>query len=58
MDNLMTGWISDFMTHPATYLKSGWLQISVSNLIVIILMLIIFALAVFVPFPKDKEDHK
>jgi E3 ubiquitin-protein ligase DOA10 len=58
MDNLMTGWISDFMNHPATYLKSGWLQISVSNLIVIVLMLTIFALAVFVSFPKDKEDHK
>jgi len=46
------------MNHPATYLKTGWLQISVSNLIVIVLMLIIFALAVFVPFPKDKEGHK
>jgi len=54
----MTGWISDFMNHPATYLKSGWLQISVSNLIVILLMLTIFTLAIFVPFPKDKEDHK
>ena len=58
MDYSMTGWISDFMNHPATYLKSGWLQISVSNLIVIVLMLTIFALAVFVPFPKDKEEHK
>jgi E3 ubiquitin-protein ligase DOA10 len=54
----MTGWISDFMNHRATYLKTGWLQISVSNLIVIVLMLIIFALAILVPFPKDKEGHK
>jgi E3 ubiquitin-protein ligase DOA10 len=54
----MTGWISDFMNHPATYLKTGWLQISVSNLIVIVLMLIIFALAILVQFPKDKEGHK
>jgi hypothetical protein len=30
----MTGWIADFMNHPATYLKSGWVQISVTNLIV------------------------
>jgi hypothetical protein len=51
----MTGWISGFMNHPATYLKSGWLQISVSNLIVIVLMLTIFALAVVVPFPGDKK---
>jgi hypothetical protein len=51
----MTGWISGFMNHPATYLKSGWLQISVSNLIVIALMLAIFTLAVVAPFPGDKK---
>jgi E3 ubiquitin-protein ligase DOA10 len=54
----MTGWISDFMNHPATYLKSGWLQISVSNLIVIVLMLTIFTLAVYLPFPKDHDEKK
>jgi len=54
----MTGWISDFMNHPATYLKSGWLQISVTNLFVILLMLTIFALAVLIPFPKDEEESK
>jgi hypothetical protein len=32
----------------------GPIQISLGNLIVIILMLIVFALAVLVPFPKDK----
>ena len=55
----MTGWISSFMNHPATYLQSGWFQISISNLIVILLMLTIFALAVFLPFPDEKkESHK
>ncbi|MEI6039534.1 MAG: hypothetical protein WCQ52_07600 [Actinomycetes bacterium] len=54
----MTGWISDFMNHPATYLKSGWFQISVTNLVVIVLMLIIFALAVLIPFPKDHKESK
>jgi len=53
----MTGWFADFMNHPATYLKSGWLQISVTNLFVILLMLIIFTLAVVIPFPKDKDGH-
>jgi hypothetical protein len=52
----MTGWISSFMNHPATYLKSGWLQISLSNLIVILLMFSIFALAVFLPFPGEKKE--
>jgi hypothetical protein len=33
----------------------GPIQISLGNLIVIILMLIVFALAVLVPFPKDKK---
>ncbi len=46
------------MNHPATYLKSGWLQISVTNLFVILLMLTIFALAVLIPFPKDEEESK
>lgn len=54
----MTGWISDYMNHPATYLKIGWLQISISNLLVILLMLAIFALAVYLPFPKGEEDAK
>lgn len=53
----MTGWFANFMNHPATYLKTGWLQISVTNLLVILLMLAIFALAVFIPFPKDKDGH-
>ena len=57
-ENSMTGWISDFMNHPATYLKSGWFQVSVTNLVVIVVMLIIFALAVLIPFPKDHKESK
>jgi hypothetical protein len=33
----------------------GPIQISVGNLIVIILMLVVFALAVLLPFPRDKR---
>ncbi len=54
----MTGWISDFMNRPATYLKSGWLQISVSNMLVILLMLTIFALAIYLPFPKGEDESQ
>jgi hypothetical protein len=61
LGRIMTGWFSDFMNHHATYLKWGWLQISVSNLIVILLMLTIFALAIVIPFPSHddkKAGHK
>jgi hypothetical protein len=59
----MTGWFSGFMNHHATYLKWGWFQISVSNLIVILLMLTIFGLAIVIPFPSHDDnvtnaDHK
>jgi hypothetical protein len=51
----MTGWFSSFMNHPATYLHTGWLQISISNLLVILLMLVVFSLAVLLPFPEEKK---
>lgn len=54
----MTGWIADFMNHPATYLHSGWFQISITNLVVILLMIGIFVLAILIPFPKDKDGEK
>ena len=41
---------------PATFLEWGWLSISVPNLIVIVVMVVLFVLAVVVPFPKDKGD--
>ena len=44
------------MNQHAVYIKWGWLQISVSNLIVILSMLAIFALALFLPFPQDEEE--
>ena len=33
----------------------GPIQISLGNLVVIILMLIVFALAVLLPFPRDRR---
>ena len=38
------------------YVGFGWLQISVPNLIVIIAMVILFTLAVLLPFPGGNED--
>jgi hypothetical protein len=40
---------------PGHYLHWGWFQISGANAIVILLMLLVFALAVLVPFPKGRD---
>ena len=42
------------LTKPAHYVHWGWLQISVANLIVIVLMVAVFALAILLPFPKGR----
>ena len=39
------------------YLHSGWFLISVANLVVIVAMIVVFVLAIFVPFPRDKAEH-
>jgi len=39
---------------PGPYLHWGVIQISAANLIVIVLMLLVFAIALFAPFPGDK----
>lgn len=44
------------LSGPATYLESGWLSISVPNLIVIVLMLVLFVLALVLPFPKGRDE--
>ena len=43
------------LNSPAHYLSWGWVSISVPNLAVIALMLVIFGLALFLPFPKDRS---
>ncbi len=43
------------MNDPGTYIQWGVIQISVANLIVIGLMLAVFALALFLPFPGDRK---
>jgi hypothetical protein len=53
----VSGIFFDFMNKSATYLKWGWFQISISNLLVILLMLLIFALAVLLPFPQGHDSN-
>lgn len=49
------------MDSPATYFHWGFILISVPNLLVIIAMIILFAVAVVAPFPHggegDDGDH-
>ncbi len=52
------GIFGHFMNLKAVYLHWGWLQISVTNLIIILSMLAIFVLALTLPFPQDKEGKK
>lgn len=42
----------------AHFVHWGVIQISLANLIVIILMLVVFALAVLVPFPHGSDDSE
>lgn len=37
------------------YIHWGWFQISAANLAVIVLMVVVFALAVLVPFPGRRR---
>ena len=43
------------MNSPGVYLHWGIVQISAANLIVILLMFLVFAIALFAPFPRSKR---
>lgn len=45
------------LNHPGHYVHLGVIQISVANLIVIGVMLLIFILAIALPFPGGHRDH-
>ena len=44
------------LDHPARYVHWGWFQISIANLVVILLMLVVFALALVLPFPGGRRS--
>jgi hypothetical protein len=37
------------------YLHSGWFLISIANLVVIVAMVVVFVLAIVLPFPRDRS---
>ena len=43
------------LNHHASYIHWHFVQLSVSNLIVIVVMLVVFAAAILLPFPKGRE---
>jgi hypothetical protein len=45
------------LNHPGHYLHWGVIQISVANLVVILLMIAMFVLALILPFPGSKGDR-
>lgn len=45
------------LNHPGHYVHWGVIQISVANLVVIAVMLVLFAAALVVPFPKAHKDN-
>ena len=40
------------------YIHWGFIQISVANLVVILLMIAVFVLAILLPFPRRKERNR
>ena len=40
------------------YIHWGFIQISVANLVVILLMIVVFVLAILLPFPRRKGDRR
>ena len=54
MLNALLGAVIDLNGRPR-YVHSGWFLISVANLVVIVAMIVVFALAILVPFPGVKK---
>ena len=49
------GIFSHFMNLKAVYLHLGWFQMSITNLMVILSMVLLFVLALVLPFPGNKK---
>jgi hypothetical protein len=53
--HLLTGSLFD-LSHPAHYLHWHFFQMSVANVIVILLMILAFVAAILIPFPKRERE--
>lgn len=43
------------LDHPGRYVHWGVIQISVANLVLILLMIVVFAAAILIPFPGTRR---
>jgi hypothetical protein len=46
------------LNHPGSYVHWGFIQISVANIIVIAAMLLVFVLAILLPFPHGRRSKR
>ncbi len=46
------------LNHPARTIHWGWFLISAANLVVVALMIVVFVVAVVVPFPGERPRRK
>jgi len=46
------------MNHPGHYIHWGFFQMSVANLLVIILMIVVFLAAILIPFKGHKGNDR
>jgi hypothetical protein len=44
------------LNHPAHYVHWNFFQMSVPNLVVIVLMIVVFIAAILLPFPKHRQE--
>ena len=51
------GTIASILGGKPHYIHVGWFQISVANLVVILLMIVVFVLAILLPFPGGREKR-
>lgn len=42
------------LNHPGIYLHWGWFQMSLANFLVIVTMVVVFVLAIVLPFPRGR----
>jgi len=45
------------LNHPATYVHWHFFQMSVANIVVIVLMIVVFAAAIAIPFRGSRGDR-
>jgi hypothetical protein len=46
------------LNHPAHTVHWHFFSMSVSNVVVIVLMLVVFAVAILAPFPRDRRTER